>query len=99
MPITLDFEFECPVKIHCGQRALEHLPFELRALDAAKPLVIGDAGSGREHRLGPVLKAFRNTAMTLGVVDTLPDEDPQRIAAQLASIYRVKDCDAIMAVG
>ena len=63
------FEFECPVKIHCGDHALEHLPFELRALDATKPLEIGDAAASvlrllsrdLERREMPV-RSFRNAA-------------------------------------
>lgn len=99
MTIPSRFEFECPVKVHFGERALEHLPFELRALDAAKPLVICDGQASREGCLASVIKAFRNAAMTLGVVEDVAGEDPQTIVPQLAAIYRDKDCDAIVAVG
>jgi len=37
-----NYEFYCPVKINSGNRALEHLPVELDALNATKPLVITD---------------------------------------------------------
>lgn len=99
MPIPTCFEFECPVKTHCGDRALENIPFELRAMNAAKPLVIGDEPAAQEKRLGPVLNAFENAEMTLGIVEEIPVADLASVAAQLAAIYRDKDCDAVVAVG
>lgn len=99
MPRLDAFEFECPVKTHYGARALEHLPFELRALDAAKPLVIGDTAASRDGRVAAVLKAFRNAEMLLGVVEDVPGHDPVAVVPQLAAIYRDKDCDAVVAVG
>jgi alcohol dehydrogenase len=99
MPIPAFFEFECPVKTHCGHRALDHMPFELRAMDVAKPLLIGDAPASREKRLTPVMKAFQDAQMTIGVVEEITTDDPQAVVSQLAAIYRDKDCDAIVAVG
>ncbi len=93
------FEFECPVKTHCGCRALDHIPFELRAMDVAKPLVIGDAPASYAKRFGSVLNAFRDAQMTIGVVEEISTDDPQAVVRQLAAIYRDKDCDAIVAVG
>ncbi len=99
MPLPTCFEFECPVKTHCGDRALENIAFEMRAMNAVKPLIIGDEPAAQEKRLVPVLNAFKNAEMTLGVVEAIPVEDPASVAAQLAAIYRDKDCDAIVAVG
>jgi alcohol dehydrogenase len=99
IPIPAFFEFECPVKTHCGHRALDHMPFELRAMDVAKPLLIGDAAASHAKRWRPVVNAFRDAQMTIGVVEAIPTDDPQTIVRQLAAIYRDKDCDAIVAVG
>jgi alcohol dehydrogenase len=92
-------EFECPVKIHCGDRALNHIPFELRAIGSAKPLVIGDEAAKRDNRLTAVLNACRDADMTLGVVEEVPLAEMQKTLQRLAAIYRDKDCDAIVAVG
>jgi alcohol dehydrogenase len=92
-------EFECPVKTHYGDWALNHIPFELKALGAAKPLLIADEAASLEKRLKPVLEAFRDTDMTLGVVEDIPTSDMQNSLHQLSAIYRDKDCDAIIAVG
>lgn len=35
-------EFICPVKTNAGKKALDHIPVELKALDAERPLVITD---------------------------------------------------------
>ena len=99
IPIPAFFEFECPVKTHCGHRALDHMPFELRAMDVAKPLLIGDVPASHAKRWHPVVNAFRDAQMTIGVVEEIPTDDPQAIVRQLAAIYRDKDCDAIVAVG
>jgi len=99
MHFPSNFEFECPVKTHYGARALDHIPFEMRAMDVAKPLVIGDAPAARENRVSPVLSACRDAEMTLGVVEDIPHANPEDVVRQLAAIYRDKDCDAIIAVG
>jgi len=99
MRVPDSMEFECPVKIHCGDRALNHIPFELQAVGAAKPLVIGDEAAKRDQRLRAVLNAFQDADMTLGVVEEVPPADMQNSLQQLAAIYRDKDCDALVAVG
>jgi len=99
MTIPAFFEFECPVKTHCGHRALDHMPFELRAMDVAKPLVIGDVPASHTKRWRPVVNAFRDAQMTIGVVEEITTDDPQAVLRHLAAIYRDKDCDAIVAVG
>jgi len=99
MRVPDSMEFECPVKIHCGDRALNHIPFELRAIGASKPLVIGDEAAKGANRMKAVLNAFQDADMTLGVVEEVPAGDMQNCLQQLAAIYRDKDCDALVAVG
>lgn len=99
MRVPNSMEFECPVKTHCGDRALNHIPFELRTIGAAKPLVIGDEAASQANRLTAVLNACRDADMTLGVVEGVPVKDVLGAVRQLAAIYRDKDCDALVAVG
>ena len=99
MSIKTSFEFECPVKTHYGDRALEHIPFELRSLDAAKPLCLADTAATLEKRMAPVVSACRGAAITLGLVENIEFETPEEVIPQLAAIYRDKDCDAIVAIG
>jgi alcohol dehydrogenase len=99
MRVPNSMEFECPVKIHCGDRALNHIPFELRAIGSAKPLIIGDEAATRDKRIGAVLNACRDADISLGVVEEVPWADMQDSLQQLAAIYRDKDCDALVAVG
>ena len=99
MRVPNSIEFECPVKTHCGDRALNHIPFELQTIGAAKPLFIGDEAASQTNRLTAVLNACRDADMTLGVVEGVPVKDVLGAVRQLAAIYRDKDCDALVAVG
>jgi len=51
------YEFYCPVKVIAGHAALEHIPFELAALGARRPLLVTDAGVRGAGLLEPVLAA------------------------------------------
>jgi alcohol dehydrogenase len=99
MQVPDALEFQCPVKTHFGQCALDHMPFELRAMGAAKPLLIGDEAASRENRVAAVLSACRDQQMTLGVVEDISTTEASDAVRQLAAIFRDKDCDAIVAVG
>ena len=72
------FQCLCRVKINAGDRAMAHIPFELEALDARKPLVI----AGENVRTGRLLKAFRNADMTVGIFDRMPKKPDPAIARQ-----------------
>jgi alcohol dehydrogenase len=95
MESTLTFSFCCRAKIHCGQKALEHLPFELEALDSRMPMVLTSAGGTAR----PVVKAFKGSGCTLALMEGLPVPANEQHAAQLARLYRQNHCDAIIAVG
>jgi len=89
------FEFFCRVKINSGNKALEHLPYELEALEAGKPLIITD----EKTRARIVGGAFKDSGVIYGVFDRIPsDPDPDTVT-ELASIYRENDCDTLVAVG
>jgi alcohol dehydrogenase len=92
-------EFSCPVKVLYGTRALEHLPFELEALNARKPLLLSDEAACRENRPRALVDAFRESGMEMGVVAALPAEVRPDLVHQLAAIYRDKDCDALLVMG
>ncbi|MBL0712262.1 MAG: iron-containing alcohol dehydrogenase [Desulfosarcina sp.] len=99
MQFSDTFEFNCPVKVLCGKRALEHIPYELEALNARKPLLLCDEDAARENRGRAVADALRESNMVLGVVDPLPAGVDLDLVHQVAAIYRDKDCDALLAMG
>ncbi|MDX5299621.1 MAG: iron-containing alcohol dehydrogenase, partial [Gammaproteobacteria bacterium] len=51
------YEFFCPVKVIAGNAALEHIPFELNALGAGRPMIITDKGVRAAGLLEPVIGA------------------------------------------
>ncbi len=92
-------EFICPVKILCGQRALEHIPYELNARNARRPLVLSDEAAFRENRIRALTDALRESDMHLGAVEGLPASGDRECLLELAAIYRDRDHDALVAVG
>jgi len=66
------YEFFCPVKTHSGNRALEHLPVELDALNARKPLVITGKDAAKAGLVDVLIHAFRDSGITIGVFDGVP---------------------------
>jgi alcohol dehydrogenase class IV len=88
-----------PVKITSGIKALEHLPVELGHHGAVRPMVLTHREHGFRRRLRRLVKAFRDSGMTLVVYDRLPQEtDPGEIHT-LAGHFRDAGCDAILALG
>lgn len=95
MHLPQNYQFYSPVKINSGQRALEHLPAELAALNAGMPLIVTD----RKSRARTVVNAFRGSGMTVAVCDGLPQQPDFSLVRELAAIYRRKHCDSLIAVG
>lgn len=94
------YEFFCPVKIIAGHAALEHIPFELVALGAKRPMIITDKGVRANGLLAPIEAAFASTDVDIGFIfdDVPPDSSLQTVRA-VAQAYRSNQCDAIIAVG
>ncbi len=94
------YEFENPVRILSGLRALDNLPFELGRLGAAKPLVATDPGIVGAGILKHVLNAFSDSdTETITLYDQVPPDSSLAVVRELAGIYREKGCDSIVAVG
>jgi alcohol dehydrogenase len=94
------YEFFAPVKILAGTAALEHLPFELRALGARRPLLVTDRGVARAGLLAPIEGAFAEAELAFAArYEEVPSDSSTRVVAACAARYRTHDCDAIVAVG
>lgn len=99
MRLPSKLEFGCPVKITCGKRSLEHLPYELNARNARKPLLLTDNAAFRDNRSRALTDALRESGMALGAVESLPNEVRPDIIRELAAIYRDRDHDALLVMG
>jgi alcohol dehydrogenase class IV len=93
------YSFHNPTKIISGKKALEHLVLELEGHDAFRPMVVTHKAPGARGRLRRLLKAFRDSGMTLVVYDRLAvDAGPAALQA-LAGHFRTAGCDALLALG
>ncbi len=99
MPFPVKLEFYCPVKVLCGAKALEHLPFELGIRNARRPLLLGDEAAFRENRTQALADALRESEIVLGVVESLPVAGGLDLVHELAAIYRDRDHDALLVMG
>jgi len=77
------YEFFCPVKVIAGHAALEHIPFELAALGAKRPMIITDKGVRANQLLAPIEAAFESTDIEIGVIfdDVPPDSSLETVRA------------------
>lgn len=94
------YEFFCPVKVIAGHAALEHIPFELAALGAKRPMIITDKGVRGNNLLVPLEATFTDTNSQIAVIfDDVPPDSSLKTVRAAAKLYRDNKCDAIIAVG
>jgi alcohol dehydrogenase len=94
------YEFFCPVKVIAGHMALEHIPFELAALGAKRPMIITDKGVRSNHLLEPLEATFAGADSKITVIfDEVPPDSSLQTVRAAAKLYRDNKCDAIIAVG
>jgi alcohol dehydrogenase len=94
------FEFFCPVKIVAGALALEHMPYELGARSAARPLIVTDRGVRGAKLVEVVQAALESGGVTAELVfDDVPQDSSTAAVAAIARYYREHDCDSLIAIG
>jgi len=94
------YEFFSPVKVVAGHMALEHIPFELAALGAKRPMIITDKGVRTNNLLEPVEAAFIDAeSKIIAIFDDVPPDSSLQTVRAAAKLYRDNQCDAIIAVG
>ena len=94
------YEFFCPVKTIAGHQALEHLPFELKALSVSRPMVITDKGVRGAGLLALVDAIFSSSSAPItAVFDDVPADSSLATVRMAAKSYRDHQCDCIIAIG
>ena len=94
------YEFYCPVKILSGLKALEHLPAELAERGCTAPMVLTDKGVRQAGLIDHVARAFEEAGLTLDpVFDDIPPDSSTEVVGQIASLFRERNCDSLIAVG
>lgn len=99
MTLPDHFEFICPAKTGSGFKALEHLPADLGALNARKPLILTEKKSTQEGLIQQIVKAFRTSGLTLGVYDGIGPGADMDTVKELFGLYLDRGFDAIIALG
>ncbi len=94
------YEFQNPVKINAGQDALETIPYELKQMNASRPIIITDKGITNAGLLKTVLNAFDDSELTIGIIfDETPPDSSLSTVNRIAELYRKNKCDSIIALG
>ena len=94
------FEFFAPVKIVAGQKALEHIPFELASRGSTRPMIVTDKGVHDAGLVRLVEDALGEAGVPVAAVcDEVPPDSSTTIVTEIAKIYRDTGADALVAVG
>ncbi len=99
MEIPRHFEFFCPIRIFSGSRALEHLPGELRALNASRPLVLATQGAADRGLTRILVKAFADSGMSLGLHEAAPESPDAAWIARVKRLCAEHRHDALLVMG
>ncbi len=94
-----NYEFYCPVKTNSGNRALEHIPIDLDALSSRKPLIITSKDVAGKGVVRKIINAFKDSGITVGIFDAVPDVPDIKFIEEVSNIYRNKEHDSIVALG
>ena len=94
MHIPEYYEFFNKCKISSGNKALENIPFDLKSMNAAKPLVVTDARSVKRGCDKILKKSFDDSGMIIGAIhDGAGVYSSAAIVKNMASLYRDRGCD------
>ncbi len=94
------YEFLNSVKILSGKKALENIPFELKNLQAKRPIILTDKTLSKIGLIDIVLNALRGSDIIIGTIyDEVPPDSSISIVNEIAAIYRKQSCDSIIAIG
>lgn len=93
------FEFCCKVNIIADHNALEKIPDILIGLNASNPMIITDKGVSAAGLADIVINSIKDRTHVAAVEDDVPPDSDLNAVRSIASVYRQKKCDAIIAVG
>jgi len=99
MEIPRHFEFFCPIRIFSGSRTLEHLPGELRALNASRPLVLATQETADRGLTRILVKAFADSGMPLGLHEAAPESPDAAWITRVKRLCAEHRHDALLVMG
>ncbi len=66
MQIPDYFKFYNKTRIISGKKALENIPYELKSMDAVKPLIVTDKKSVRKGLVKLLVSAYGDSGLVIG---------------------------------
>jgi len=87
------------VKINAGREALAHIPFELAAMGAERPLLITTKVLGKKTAIPRVIDGLRGAGVPLGIYDDVGEHARLETVLRLAELFQDGGFDAIIALG
>ena len=93
------YEFFCPVKTSSGNKALEHLPFELDTLGSKSPFLITSKDVSNKGLVKKVINAFKDSGLSICIYDGTPKDPGFNDIKRLGELFNQSGCDAIIALG
>ncbi|OQY47846.1 MAG: hypothetical protein B6240_05305 [Desulfobacteraceae bacterium 4572_87] len=91
--------FVSPIKINAGKKALAHIPAELSAMGAERPLVITTKDMGKRTAIPRVIDALKDSGVPLGIYDNVGERAHMKTILRLVKLFQDGGFDAIIAVG
>jgi alcohol dehydrogenase len=91
--------FQSPVKINAGLKALAHIPVELAAMGAERPLLVTTKILAKKKVVSRVVAELRDSGMPLGIYDGLDEHARLKTVLHLAELFQDGGFDAIIALG
>lgn len=88
------FEFYNPVKLLCGESALENIPYELERLGAHRPIIL----VSRTMMQNGILEMIGGHYHAV-IESDIPKDSSFEVVDDLASRARVEACDSVLAIG
>ncbi len=94
------YEFKNSVKLLSGKNALENIAFELRDLEASRPLIITTKSMIKYGQLKIITDALKQYNIETGsIFKDIPQDSSVATVNEIAQVYRENNCDSIVAVG
>lgn len=94
------FEFQNSVKILSGKNALENIAFELKQLNASRPMLLTNSMLTSVGLTGIVQEALRGSAITLAAIyEEIPPDSSIHIVNDVGRRFRAAGCDSFIALG
>ncbi|MCU0821119.1 MAG: iron-containing alcohol dehydrogenase [Spirochaetes bacterium] len=98
--ISSYYEYQNPIKLISGLKAVDQLTYELSMKGAARPVLIAGKKSSGKGIIKKIVNAFGGTDVIFsGIIDVDDAVSGDKITEEISGIYRKSGFDAIIAAG